>query len=82
MEIELTATNLDLRVLPEGMKIPKSPEEECYELSQEDRKKLPSFISKSQGHTDVELTWDKEETMNTEMLYKKDYDQLADTEIK
>lgn len=33
MEIEFTGTNFDLRVLPEGMKIPKKPEEECYELS-------------------------------------------------
>lgn len=74
MEIEMTGSNLDLRFLPEGLKIPKDCWEECHELGVEERKKIPNFINKAQGHTDVELTWDKEEGAGTEILYKKELD--------
>ena len=47
-----------MRMLPPELKIPKEPEESCYELLEKDRKKLPNFITKAEGHTDVELTWD------------------------
>lgn len=47
-----------MRMLPPDLKVPKDPVETCYELSENEKKKLPNFITKASGHTDVELTWD------------------------
>lgn len=58
LEIEFSGCQLDLRILPKDLKIEKEPEEQCYEVQEKDRKKIPKFLSKALGHTDVELTWD------------------------
>ncbi len=70
-EIELSGCKLDLRFLPADLDLNKKPQEICEQLLDSERKSLPRFITKSLGHSEIELTWEHDTKRDLQDLYKK-----------
>ena len=57
-EIEETACVLDLRFIPDDLKIPRDPSDSCYGLDKEFDRKIKKFKNWALGSTELKLTWD------------------------
>lgn len=72
VELELSACKIDLRFVPENLEVPKKPVDVCNGLTPKDFTKIPKFINKALGHSNVELTWDAPIQRNIEDCYDPD----------
>jgi len=61
-ELENTGNKIDLRAIPDDLKIPKAPEEVCKEKPF--KVSDLNFNTKAKTNTNVEITWEKEEKGN------------------
>ena len=82
LELEFSGCKLDLRFVPETLEIPKSPEAVCDGLTPEEFKRIPKFINKALGHSNVELTWDAPIDRNIEEYYDNETGDIDGEKIK
>jgi len=69
MEVELSGCKLDLRVVPDSVKIDKEPLDSCKELTAENKTRLSEFMTKAVAHTNVDLTWEAPQKRNLDFLF-------------
>ena len=80
-EIESTGNKIDLRAIPDDLKIPKKPVDICKEKPS--KVSSLNFLTKARSNTKVEVTWEKPEKGNkNSILFEKDLDNDNDIDIR